>query len=237
VVRKICPRSGLPSSDEAPGPGPDPVQGARLRARAPSAVCRGPVRGAPKRRLPCVGARYGAPPNAGCRVSGPGTGRPGTGRGSGLAAPCTAHARPGTWHQAECGGRPVPVLPETQTKSASPRRRSGPGPGGRRPAAPGPPQYFAAEQKGGHHGTGGSRVIPRRSTGPAQPCLTSEIGRDRVRSEWFDRGMSGAARGATVWPAGLALGGRVSGRGVWRRPAPGPGRGGVLRLPAGAPHT
>ncbi len=43
------------------------------------------------------------------------------------------------------------------------------------------------EQK--HHSTRGSRVIPQRSTNLAQPCLTSEIGRDRVCSEWYDRGM------------------------------------------------
>ena len=40
-----------------------------------------------------------------------------------------------------------------------------------------------------HHSTRGSRVIPQRSTSLAQPCLTSEIGRDRVCSEWYDRGM------------------------------------------------
>lgn len=39
------------------------------------------------------------------------------------------------------------------------------------------------------HGTRGSRVIPQRSTNLAQLCLTSEIGRDRVYSEWYDRGM------------------------------------------------
>ena len=32
-------------------------------------------------------------------------------------------------------------------------------------------------------------MIPQRSTNLAQPCLTSEIGRDRVYSEWYDRGM------------------------------------------------
>ena len=40
-----------------------------------------------------------------------------------------------------------------------------------------------------HHSTRGSRVIPQRSTNLAQPCLTSEIGRDRVNSEWYDRGI------------------------------------------------
>ena len=40
-----------------------------------------------------------------------------------------------------------------------------------------------------HHSTRGSRVIPQRSTSLAQPCLTSEIGRDRVCSEWYDRGI------------------------------------------------
>ena len=39
------------------------------------------------------------------------------------------------------------------------------------------------------HSTRGSRVIPQRSTSLAQLCLTSEIGRDRVYSEWYDRGM------------------------------------------------
>ena len=32
-------------------------------------------------------------------------------------------------------------------------------------------------------------MIPQRSTSLAQLCLTSEIGRDRVYSEWYDRGM------------------------------------------------
>ena len=42
------------------------------------------------------------------------------------------------------------------------------------------------EQK---HSTGGSRVIPQHSTNPAQTRLTSEIGRDRVLSGWYDRAM------------------------------------------------
>ena len=32
-------------------------------------------------------------------------------------------------------------------------------------------------------------MIPQRSTNLAQPCLTSEIGRDRVFSEWYDSGI------------------------------------------------
>ena len=51
-----------------------------------------------------------------------------------------------------------------------------------------PPVLYAV-QKGEHHVTRGSRVIPQRSTSLAQPCLTSEIGRDRVYSRWFERGM------------------------------------------------
>ena len=43
--------------------------------------------------------------------------------------------------------------------------------------------------KAKHHSTRGSRVIPQRSTNLAQTCLTSEIGRDRVYSCWYDRGM------------------------------------------------
>lgn len=39
------------------------------------------------------------------------------------------------------------------------------------------------------HSTGGSRVIPQHSTNPAQTRLTSEIGRDRVLSGWYDRAM------------------------------------------------
>ena len=40
----------------------------------------------------------------------------------------------------------------------------------------------------GHHSTGGSREITQHSTNPAQPSLTSEIGRDLVFSWWYDRG-------------------------------------------------
>ena len=40
------------------------------------------------------------------------------------------------------------------------------------------------------HSTGGSRVIPQHSTNPAQTRLTSEIGRDRVLSGWYDRAMN-----------------------------------------------
>ena len=43
-----------------------------------------------------------------------------------------------------------------------------------------------AEQK---HSTRGSRVIPQHSTNLAQTRLTSEIGRDRVLSGWYDRAM------------------------------------------------
>ena len=39
------------------------------------------------------------------------------------------------------------------------------------------------------HSTGGSRVIPQHSTNTAQTRLTSEIGRDRVLSGWYDRAM------------------------------------------------
>ena len=35
--------------------------------------------------------------------------------------------------------------------------------------------------------TGASRVISVHSTGPAQSSLTSEIGRDRVYSGWYER--------------------------------------------------
>ena len=44
--------------------------------------------------------------------------------------------------------------------------------------------HSVQEQK---HSTGGSRVIPQHSTNPAQTRLTSEIGRDRVLSGWYDR--------------------------------------------------
>ena len=39
------------------------------------------------------------------------------------------------------------------------------------------------------HSTRGSRVIPQHSTNLAQTRLTSEIGRDRVLSGWYDRAM------------------------------------------------
>ena len=54
---------------------------------------------------------------------------------------------------------------------------------------PSPPLQYFTQSKRVHHSTRGSRVIPQRSTNLAQLCLTSEIGRDRVFSEWFDRGM------------------------------------------------
>ena len=63
---------------------------------------------------------------------------------------------------------------------------------------PGPPGNFPGVSKGirfllkacqylQKHSTGGSRVIPQHSTNPAQTRLTSEIGRDRVLSGWYDR--------------------------------------------------
>jgi hypothetical protein len=52
-----------------------------------------------------------------------------------------------------------------------------------------PLEGLARRPKANHHSTRGSRVIPQRSTSLAQPCLTSEIGRDRVYSCWYDRGM------------------------------------------------
>ena len=45
------------------------------------------------------------------------------------------------------------------------------------------------EQKLQKHSTRGSRVIPQHSTNLAQTRLTSEIGRDRVLSGWYDRAM------------------------------------------------
>ena len=42
------------------------------------------------------------------------------------------------------------------------------------------------------HSTRGSRVIPQHSTNLAQTRLTSEIGRDRVLSGWYDRAMRGS---------------------------------------------
>ena len=65
------------------------------------------------------------------------------------------------------------------------------------------PAVLWGRAKGRHHSTRGSRVIPRRSTNLAQLCLTSEIGRDRVHSEWFDRGMSDVECRAAVSRARL----------------------------------
>ena len=98
--------------------------------------------------------------------------------------------RRGLGHRSQ-HARASPV-PGPLAKNVCVSARSKKGPGGRDPASgvPGPSQYFGAEQKGGHHSTRGSRVIPQRSTNLAQLCLTAEIGRDRVHSEWFDRGMS-----------------------------------------------
>ena len=41
-----------------------------------------------------------------------------------------------------------------------------------------------------HCDTGASRAIPQRTTGPAQPSLTSVIGREPVLYGWYDRSMS-----------------------------------------------
>ena len=40
---------------------------------------------------------------------------------------------------------------------------------------------------GTHCNTGASRAIPQRTTGPAQPSLTSVIGREPVLYGWYDR--------------------------------------------------
>ncbi len=40
-----------------------------------------------------------------------------------------------------------------------------------------------------HCDTGASRAIPQRTTGPAQPSLTSVIGREPVLYGWYDRSM------------------------------------------------
>lgn len=66
-------------------------------------------------------------------------------------------------------------------------------------AVSGPPPVDCAGRQKGRHSTGGSRVIPQRSTNPAQLCLTSEIGRDRVYSKWFDRGMTAGTFQASIW--------------------------------------
>lgn len=66
--------------------------------------------------------------------------------------------------------------------------RSGASRDAKRPVAQ-PRTKKASKRRAKHHSTRGSRVIPQRSTNLAQPCLTSEIGRDRVYSEWYDRGM------------------------------------------------
>lgn len=60
------------------------------------------------------------------------------------------------------------------------------------------PPVDCADRQKGRHSTGGSRVIPQRSTNPAQLCLTSEIGRDRVYSKWFDRGMTAGTLQAPI---------------------------------------
>ena len=61
---------------------------------------------------------------------------------------------------------------------------------GHAPSAQGPKskkvQRCTWQQK---HSTRGSRVIPQHSTNLAQTRLTSEIGRDRVLSGWYDRAM------------------------------------------------
>ena len=40
-----------------------------------------------------------------------------------------------------------------------------------------------------HCATTGSHVIPQRSTGVAQPSLTSVIGREPVLYRWYERSM------------------------------------------------
>ena len=40
-----------------------------------------------------------------------------------------------------------------------------------------------------HCATSGSHVIPQRSTGEAQPSLTSVIGREPVLYRWYERSM------------------------------------------------
>ena len=46
-----------------------------------------------------------------------------------------------------------------------------------------------AEKGKKHCDTGASRAIPQRTTGPAQPSLTSVIGREPVLYGWYDRSM------------------------------------------------
>ena len=129
---------------------------------------------------------------------------------AGARDPCKCRARyraPRDPTVAAVLGSHCPHARDAPCQCSSPRQcdvltsfRTGTGRATPHPAASawGPWQYFAAQQKGRHHSTRGSRVIPQRGTNPAQLCLTSEIGRDRVRSEWSDRGMSDAECGATV---------------------------------------
>ena len=49
-----------------------------------------------------------------------------------------------------------------------------------------------AEKGKKHCDTGASRAIPQRTTGPAQPSLTSVIGREPVLCGWYDRSMERA---------------------------------------------
>ena len=53
--------------------------------------------------------------------------------------------------------------------------------------------------KGQKHSTRGSRVIPQHSTNLAQTRSTSEIGRDRVLSGWYDRAMGRYCDGPYIY--------------------------------------
>ena len=103
-------------------------------------------------------------------------------------------------------------------------------PGGCRPAA----GDGWRRGKAKHHSTRGSRVIPQRSTNLAQTCLTSEIGRDRVCSCWYDRGMqvcvsNGTSRGGP--PAQAAESGSPPSRPSSGLGSPDGHLDGVVRLP------
>ena len=53
----------------------------------------------------------------------------------------------------------------------------------------GMPKARDAKKGKTHCDTGASRAIPQRTTGPAQPSLTSVIGREPVLYGWYDRSM------------------------------------------------
>ena len=53
------------------------------------------------------------------------------------------------------------------------------------------------------HSTRGSRVIPQHSTNLAQTRLTSEIGRDRVLSGWYDRATDMEGMRCFIYPLDL----------------------------------